>query len=170
MSATHDPDDPASARAPVDPDIDLHVPGQRVEWSRHRFVLPAIALGGMAGAGARHAAAERWPTATDGMPWTTLGVNAVGCLLIGVLMVVVMEVGGTHPLLRPFVGVGVLGGFTTFSTYAVDTVSLVDAGRPAVALGYGAGTLLVALVAVAAGVLVARAAVRVAARAGERPA
>ena len=148
----------------VDPDVDLHLPGERLEWGRHRFVLPAIALGGMVGASARYAAARAWPTPDAGVPWTTLGVNAAGCLLIGVLMVFVVDVGGAHPLLRPFAGVGVLGGFTTFSTYSVDTVTLLDAGRPAVALGYWAGTLLLALAAVAAGVVVARAGVLAATR------
>ena len=148
----------------VDPGVDLRVAGQRREWSRHRFVLPAIAVGGMLGASARYAAARAWPTPDDGMPWTTLGVNVAGCLLIGMLMVLVVEVGGAHPLLRPFAGVGVLGGFTTFSTYAVDTVSLLDAGRPLVALGYWAGTLLVALAAVLVGVVVARAGVLTATR------
>jgi fluoride exporter len=148
----------------TDPDVDLHVAGQRREWTRHRFVLPAIALGGMLGAGARYAAARVWPTPDTAVPWTTLGVNAAGCLLIGVLMVFVVEVGGAHPLLRPFAGVGVLGGFTTFSTYSVDTVTLIDAGRPAVALGYWAGTLLVALAAVLAGVAVARTGVLAATR------
>lgn len=152
----------------VDPDVDLRVPGQRREWSRHRSVLPVIAAGGMLGASARYGAARLWPTPEDATPWTTLGVNAAGCLLIGVLMVFVVEVGGAHPLLRPFAGVGVLGGFTTFSTYAVDTVTLVQAGRPGVALGYWAGTLLVALVAVVAGVVLARAGVRVSARVRRR--
>ncbi len=148
----------------VDPDVDLHVRGQRREWSRHRFVLPVIAVGGMVGASARYGAARAWPTHADTMPWTTLAVNALGCLLIGVLMVFVVEVGGAHPLLRPFAGVGVLGGFTTFSTYAVDTVSLLDEGRPALALGYWAGTLVVAVAAVVAGVVLARAGVMGAAR------
>jgi CrcB protein len=147
---------------PVDPDVDLHVPSQRREWSRHRFLLPVIAMGGMLGASARYGAAEAWPTDAHAMPWTTLGVNALGCLLIGALMVLVVEIGGAHPLLRPFAGVGVLGGFTTFSTYAVETNSLIQAGRPALALGYWAGTLLVALVAVATGVFLARAAARTA--------
>jgi len=146
----------------VDPDVDLHVAGQRREWSRHRFVLPAIALGGLVGASARYAAGRIWTTPEHAFPWTTLGVNALGCLLIGVLMVFVVEVGGAHPLLRPFAGVGVLGGFTTFSTYAVDTVTLLDAGRPALALGYWAGTLLVALAAVVLGVATARTGVRAA--------
>jgi len=145
----------------VDPDIDLHAASQRREWSRHRFVVPVIAVGGMVGASARYAAAELWPTAADAMPWTTLGVNAVGCLLIGVLMVFVLETEGAHPLLRPFAGVGVLGGFTTFSTFAVETSSLVQEGEPALALAYWAGTPVVAMVAVATGVLLARTGSRV---------
>jgi CrcB protein len=146
----------------VDPDIDLHVPSQRREWSRHRFLLPVIAAGGMLGASARYGAAEVWPTDAHAMPWTTLTVNAVGCLLIGVLMAFVVEIGGAHPLLRPFAGVGILGGFTTFSTYTVDTSNLIQAGRPGLALGYWSGTLVVALVAVATGVLLARAGARTA--------
>ncbi len=137
-------------------------------WSRHRFVLPVIATGGMLGATARYAASEAWPTDAHAMPWTTLTVNALGCLLIGVLMVFVVEIGGAHPLVGPFVGVGILGGFTTFSNYAVDTSSLIRAGRPELALGYWGGTLVVALVAVAAGVLLARAAARTAGRVRRR--
>lgn len=146
----------------VDPDVDLHVPSQRREWSRHRFVLPVIAVGGMLGASARHGAAEVWPTDAHAMPWTTLTVNAIGCLLIGVLMVFVVEIGGAHPLLRPFAGVGILGGFTTYSTYTVDSSNLIQAGRPGLALGYWSGTLVVALFAVATGVLLARAGARTA--------
>lgn len=157
MTTAAGPEDPAGSRPAVDPDIDLHVPGQRVEWHRHRFVLPAIAVGGMVGASARYGAGRLWPTHGHDLPWTTLGINALGCLLIGALMVAVIEVGGTHPLLRPFVGVGVLGGFTTYSTYAVDVVALVDAGRPGRALAYGALTVVVALAAVVAGVAAGRA-------------
>ena len=75
-------------RRGVDSDVDLRDPGQDREWQRHRFVLPAIALGGMLGASARHAADLLWPTATGEVPWGTWGVNVVGSLLIGVLMVV----------------------------------------------------------------------------------
>lgn len=144
-----------AARA-VDPDVDLHVPAQRLEWDRKRFVLPVIAAGGMLGAGARHAASQAWPAPSGSFPWATLGVNVAGCLLIGVLMVLVVEVGGTHPLLRPFAGVGVLGGFTTFSTYAVETTELLRDGDHVLALAYWGGTLALALVAVTLGVVAAR--------------
>jgi CrcB protein len=143
---------------PVDPDVDLHEESQRTEWTRHRWVLPVIALGGMLGATARYAASEAWPVQAGSFPWTTLAVNVSGCLLIGVLMVVVVERGGAHPLLRPFAGVGVLGGFTTFSTYTAETDGLLRADEPALAAAYWLGTLLLAVAGVSAGVLLARAA------------
>jgi CrcB protein len=89
-----------------------------------------------------------WPTAGAAFPWTTLCVNALGCAVIGVFLVVVTEIRQTHPLVRPFFGTGVLGGFTTFSTYAVDIERLVKAHRPGVAVGYLAATLVAALVCV----------------------
>jgi fluoride exporter len=114
-------------------------------------VLTAVAVGGALGASARFEAALLWPTAAAGFPWTTLGVNAVGCLIIGVFLVAITEVWTPHPLLRPFFGTGVLGGFTTFSTYCIDTERLVRHDRPGMALAYLAGTVVVALGAVKIG-------------------
>ena len=96
-------------------------------------LLLVIALGGALGAAARYGAGLAWPTAADAFPWTTLLVNVVGCALMGVLMVLVTERFVAPPLLRPFLGTGVLGGFTTFSTYAVDADRLfrLDAAGPA---------------------------------------
>ncbi|MCT7357253.1 fluoride efflux transporter CrcB, partial [Streptomyces sp. 15-116A] len=105
-------------------------------------------LGGGAGAAARYAAGLHWPTPPSGFPWTTFWVNIIGCALIGVLMVLVTEARRAHPLVRPFLGTGVLGGFTTFSTYAVDVAQLLDRGRPGTALAYLAATPLTALAAV----------------------
>ncbi|RYP86742.1 CrcB family protein [Nocardioides guangzhouensis] len=153
--------------AAVDPDADLHVPGQRRGWTRHRWVLPTIALGGVLGALARHGLEVAWATPDGGFPWATFVTNVTGCLLIGVLMVQVVEVGGAHPLLRPFLGVGVLGGYTTFSTYAVQTFLLVE-HHPGTAAAYLLGTLVAAMAAVTAGVVAARAARRLARRAGRR--
>ncbi|MER7620219.1 fluoride efflux transporter CrcB [Streptomyces sp. NPDC126503] len=121
-------------------------------------VVGAVAAGGALGAAARYGAALAWPTPAGAFPWTTFLVNASGCAALGVLMVVVTEVmESPHPLLRPFLGTGFCGGFTTFSTYALDTQRLLAAGDPARGLLYLGGTLLTALVAVAAGVAAARA-------------
>ncbi|MFI8204119.1 fluoride efflux transporter CrcB [Streptomyces sp. NPDC085937] len=111
-------------------------------------VVAAVAVGGGAGAAARYAATLWWATPAGGFPWTILCVNVVGCALMGVLMVAVTEARTPHPLLRPFLGTGVLGGFTTFSTYAVDIRGLFEEGRPGPAFLYLALTPVVALTAV----------------------
>ncbi len=135
---------------------------------RHRWVLPTIAVGGMLGASARYALELALPHSGTGVPWATLWTNAGGCLLIGLLMVQVVEVGRGHPLLRPFVGVGLLGGFTTFSSVSVQVTTLLEAHRPALAMAYLFGTLLLALVSVAVGVWTARAVVRLRRALGRR--
>ena len=110
-------------------------------------VVAVVALGGATGACARYGATLIWPTAPGGFPWTTLIVNVAGCAVIGVFMVVISEVWPAHRLVRPFFGTGVLGGFTTFSTYAVDIQRLVDGGRVRSGLGYLGLTLFAALAA-----------------------
>ena len=122
----------------------------------------AVALGGVLGALARYGLGVAWPTATGAFPWTTFAVNVSGCLLIGVLLVRLLEAGAVHPLWRPFLGTGVLGGYTTFSTYAVDARSLVAADHAATAVVYVLGTLVAAMTAVQVGVVVGRAAFRIA--------
>ncbi|MCZ4094941.1 CrcB family protein [Streptomyces sp. So13.3] len=147
---------------PIDPDVDLRVPAQRDELVRHQVsVLGVISLGGAAGACARYGAALLWPTPVGGFPWTTLLVNTVGCAVIGVFMVLISEVWTAHRLVRPFFGTGVLGGFTTFSSYAVDIRNLLEQGEAGTGLAYLAGTALAALAAVwTAAVLTRRLAVR----------
>ncbi|MFD8490810.1 fluoride efflux transporter CrcB [Streptomyces sp. NPDC059712] len=120
----------------------------RPRWRAHTPPRGAGPRGGAPGAPARYAASLWWPTQAGGFPWTTLGVNVVGCAVIGVFMVVVTEVRSAHRLVRPFFGTGVLGGFTTFSTYAVDSRSLFADGRVPTGLAYLAATPLAALTAV----------------------
>ncbi|MFJ3090983.1 fluoride efflux transporter CrcB [Streptomyces sp. NPDC086838] len=119
-------------------------------WTRNpqTAVVGVVALGGAVGASARYGAGLLWPTATGTFPWTTLVVNVVGCAVIGVFMVIISEVWAAHRLVRPFFGTGVLGGFTTFSTYAVDIERLVSKDRAGTGLVYLGVTLLAALAAV----------------------
>ncbi|QBR94538.1 fluoride efflux transporter CrcB [Nocardioides euryhalodurans] len=124
--------------------------------------MAAVALGGGLGSAARWSVSEL--LVADGFPWATFAVNVAGCLLLGVLMVVVTDVVTDRPLLRPFVGVGVLGGFTTFSTYAVETRDLLAAGEAAVASAYVLGSVAAGLVAVWAGLLLTRRALDAGAR------
>jgi CrcB protein len=141
----------------IDSDIDLRVASQRRELVRsHGAVLAVIALGGGLGAIARYGLAELLPTQPGRFPWGTFTTNVVGCFLIGVLMVLITEVWSAHRLVRPFLGVGILGGFTTFSTYAVETRGLLRPGTVGVAFAYLAGTLICAMLAVIAGVWLTR--------------
>jgi CrcB protein len=145
----------------IDPDIDLRFPAQRRELARsHGAVLVVIALGGGLGAIARYGLAELLPTRPGHFPVATFVTNVVGCLLIGVLMVLITEVWSAHHLVRPFLGVGILGGFTTFSTYAVETRGLLQPGTVGLAFGYLAGTLICAMLAVITGVWLTRAITR----------
>ncbi|NUS45252.1 MAG: CrcB family protein [Mycobacteriaceae bacterium] len=145
-SGVHD----ASARV-VDPDVDLRDPAQRGELAAtHGAVVVAVSVGGGVGALARYGIALLLPTRSGGFPWATFITNLTGCFLIGVLMVVITEIVTPHPLLRPLLGVGVLGGFTTFSTYAVESRDLLRPGTIGVGFGYLAATLVCCLVAVTA--------------------
>ena len=137
--------------------VDLSAPRRR--WELHRApwaVLAAVSAGGVVGACARHALGLAWPHRPGEFPWATFVINVSGCLLIGVLMVLITEVWSAHRLLRPFLGVGVLGGYTTFSTYVVDIQRLIAAGAARTALLYLAGTALAALAAVYAGITLTR--------------
>ena len=99
---------------PVDPDVtpeDVRTSELDHALVRDRLdVLGVIAAGGALGAVARYAAGELWPHASDGVPWATLGVNAIGSFLLGLLMFYVTDVWPPRRYVRPFLGVGVLGG------------------------------------------------------------
>ncbi|MEU9372196.1 CrcB family protein [Streptomyces sp. NPDC048255] len=143
----------------IDPDVDLHVPAQRAEPQGR--VLAAIAAGGAVGACARYGISVLWPAGPGAFPWATFWINVAGCALIGVLMVLIGAGGrAAHPLVRPFAGAGVLGGFTTFSTYALDVSRLLDDGAAGAALAYACLTVVAALGAVWAAASLTRVAVR----------
>jgi fluoride exporter len=147
LPVQHQQPDP-SPREPIDSDVDLH----RARPARHlagdAALLAVIAVGGAIGATARYLIGQAWPTPQGAFPWATLVINVSGCALIGVLMVVVTDVLTRQRLLRPFLGTGVLGGFTTFSTYTVDILQLIADRHPGTALLYLASTAAAALIAV----------------------
>lgn len=119
-------------------------------------ILTAIACGGALGSAARYGVAEAMPHQPGTIAWSTFTINVAGGFLLGLLMVFVIDVWPPTRYVRPFFGVGVLGGFTTFSTYMVDTHALLAAGEVVAALTYLLGTLVAGLAAVWLGVLGAR--------------
>jgi CrcB protein len=119
-------------------------------------ILLVIAAGGAVGSLARWGIGESFLSGGGRFPWATFIENVTGSFALGVLMVFVIDVWPPSRYLRPFVGVGVLGGFTTFSTYLLDTRTLVVADRAPLAAVYLFGTLAAGLVAVWLGIALAR--------------
>lgn len=141
----------------TEPGLEPAEPCPRWREPRLSTVVAVVAVGGLVGAEARYALGLALPHGPTQWPWSTLLINTTGCVLIGVLMVVITELVDAHPLARPLLGVGFLGGYTTFSTYTVEIVNLVRAGRAPLALGYLAGTPVIAVLAAAAGAAATRA-------------
>lgn len=110
-----------------------------------------IALGGAVGAVARYGLAG-WVQTRAGFhfPWGTLAVNILGSALIGASLRY-LEAAPAPAEIRALVAVGVLGAFTTFSTFSYETVGLLEEGAFGRALGYSLGSLLLGIVAVYAG-------------------
>jgi len=117
----------------------------------------AIFAGGGVGAVLRYAISvlldQRFPSA---FPWGTFTVNAVGCLLIGVLATLADERAFLSPGMRIALITGLLGGFTTFSTFGLETWRLIEEGRVLVTVAYSLGSLGAGVIAVALGVFLAR--------------
>jgi len=119
--------------------------------------LVLVMVGGAIGAGARfalgQAVAARVPSA---FPFATLGINLIGCLAMGALTAWLARHGAGEPL-RLLLGVGVLGGFTTFSAFSLDWWQLVERGQLGAAAAYVAFSLIGALAAFVLGLAVVRA-------------
>jgi fluoride exporter len=117
--------------------------------------LAAIAVGGGLGCLARYLLSAAFP-AGHGFPWAIFAVNVSGSLILGALMVYLLEIWPPRRFLRPFLAVGLVGGYTTFSTYAGGVMTLLTGGATALAGAYALSSIIAALIAVWCGVQVAR--------------
>jgi CrcB protein len=124
-----------------------------------QFLL--VAIGGALGSAMRfgvglalpHASPQHWP-------WATFAVNMAGCLAIGIVMGLALRGEGTgltiSPTLRVFLVTGLLGGFTTFSAFGFETLRMMQAGQPMLAVAYALSSAALGVVAAGAGWMVAR--------------
>jgi fluoride exporter len=127
-----------------------------VQWD----VLAVIAAGGALGSLARWGVGELVPWNGEGFPWATFAENVSGAFALGVLMALLLDAWPPRRYVRPFVGVGLLGGYTTFSTYMLEALGLLAGDRVPLALAYLGGTLVTGLLAVWTGIVLARVVVR----------
>lgn len=120
-------------------------------------LLLVIAAGGSLGSVGRWALGAALPHTAADVPLATWTANTLGSLALGALVVLLTEFRPPSRYARPFWGVGVLGGFTTFSTYVLDAHTMLDGGQALRAGGYVVGTLVTGLGAAWAGARAARA-------------
>lgn len=121
------------------------------------FNLLLVALGGAIGASARHlvylgVGRLGW----GNFPWATLTVNVVGSFMMGLLVAWLMRRGGNGEHLRLFIGVGLLGGFTTFSAFSLDFAVLWQRGDLGTAFFYALISVAVSISALFAGLAIMR--------------
>jgi CrcB protein len=121
-----------------------------------------VATGGAAGAVLRYQAGRAVSAvagAGNAFPWATLSVNLAGSLAMGALLGWLARGGTgsqTAETMRLLLGVGLLGGFTTFSTFSAELVTLLHRGQAWLALGYGAASLVTGMAAVIIGLVAAQ--------------
>ena len=122
------------------------------------WTLSQVALGGAAGAMLRYLTnVGVMRLIGPGFPWGTLIVNIAGSFAMGVLVVVLAHKGGMR--FAPLLMTGVLGGFTTFSAFSLDSFTLYERGQTGLAAAYVAGSVGLSLLALGAGILLIRGAI-----------
>lgn len=123
----------------------------RPRITRPGMTILQIALGGALGAVLRYLCVS-----AVAFPYGTVAVNVLGCFVMGLALVWLVESGSDHGRWAPLIMSGMLGGFTTFSAFSLDTVRLFEAGQVLGALVYVLGTVTLCLLAVIVGVMLGR--------------
>ena len=139
-----------SAAPPRGLPIDPELPGPAARATDPR-VLAVIALGGAVGAPLRYALEELHPAGAGAFPLTTFLVNVSGAFALGLFLALLLGRWSTSRFLRPLVATGFLGAYTTFSTFAVELVTLAKDGHLPMAVWYAVASLSVGLLAAWAG-------------------
>ena len=134
-------------------------------WKLVKFAL-LVGAGASFGTFVRASLSLAFPHPADGWPWATFLINLAGSFILGLLLESLVLSGtdtGWRRTIRLLCGTGVLGGFTTYSTYVLEVEKLTQAGEPLLGVLYALGSLLLGLVAAGAGIAAAAAV-------GKRPA
>ena len=120
------------------------------------FRLAAIAVGGSLGTLARYATDRSLVPAPLGFPWPTFAVNVAGSFVLGLIVTLVVERWPPTRFVRPFAAIGFCGGFTTFSTLAVEATQRAQHGRVGLAVAYVVASLVAGVLAATVGMTLAR--------------
>jgi CrcB protein len=116
----------------------------------------AIFAGGAIGAGLRTGLSQLAPAHPGQWPWATFAVNVVGCFLLGYFVTRLQERLPVTAYRRPFLGTGLCGGLTTFSTFQLELLRMIDRGDLLLAAVYGAASLAAGFAGVLAGTALVR--------------
>jgi CrcB protein len=138
------------------------------KWSEHWSRVPrsqviiavAIGVGGSVGAVARYMVAQALPSPSGTFPWGTLVINLTGSVVLGFLLVVVMEKFPRGRLARPVLATGIIGAYTTFSTFEVETLLLLRGHHVTIALAYQVASVVAGITLAALGASFARLTIR----------
>ena len=154
---------------PIDPDLDAvegsgtsapsspfgtHRPARRPRLRGD--VLVVVFIGGCFGGWARYGITSAWSTPTGRFPWATFVVNVAGAFILALVVVTAAELVSSR-YLRPLLGTGFCGAFTTFSSIVVTADLLFAHHHPRTAVGYLAASIVVGLAAAAIGLVLGRA-------------
>ena len=120
-------------------------------------VLAAVGAGGALGAPLRYGLNTAFPVVAGQIPWITFAINVSGAFVLGVLLIFVLERWPPTRYVRPFLAIGFLGAYTTFSTFAVESDLLVKDGHVGIAILYGGLSLIAGILAAFLGIVAARA-------------
>lgn len=121
------------------------------------FAIAAVAIGGAVGSAIRYLVSS-WFVARLGpeFPWGTFTINVSGSFLIGIVLQLAAARAGLNPYVRLFLATGILGGYTTFSTFAYETYALGASNLTLQSFGYAAGSVLAGVAAAYLGIILVR--------------
>lgn len=143
--------------AEVVPNLPTARPRPRPRLRLRPTVLASVFVGGFAGGLARHEVTLAWPAPVSSLPWAIFAINTSGAFALALLLVLVVEVLPPTTYLRPALGTGFLGAFTTFSSVMTTVDRLAGQGRGNVAAAYLSASTLAGLSAASLGLVLGRA-------------